>query len=81
MTLGTSLKLSWPCQKLGWLSHAKKQTHARKSTLYTVGKKLWYHNDPKFLDRLVWANSEDPEKSDQVLHCLLFSLHGMRTCR
>ena len=30
------------------------------------------HNDPKFLDRLVWANSADP---DQVLHYLQYCLH------
>ena len=29
-----------------------------------------YHNVPKFLDRQVWANSADPEQSDQGLHCL-----------
>ena len=40
-----------------------------------------YHNDPKFLDRQVWANSADPdqtapeEQSDQGLHCLQFCLH------
>ena len=42
-----------------------------------------YRNDPKFSDRLVWANSADPdqtaplleEQSDQGLHCLLFPLH------
>ena len=37
-------------------------------------------NDPKFSDRLVWANSADPDQiasvgSDQGLHCLLFHLH------
>ena len=31
-----------------------------------------YHNDPKFSDRLVLANSADPD--DQGLHCLLFHL-------
>ena len=37
---------------------------------------LIYRNDPKFLDRLVWANSADPEEqSDQSLHCLQFQLH------
>ena len=44
-----------------------------------------YRNDPKFLDRQVWANSADPDQtaprgrlglrlgleSDQGLHCLL----------
>ena len=42
-----------------------------------------YRNDPKFSDRLIWANSADPdqtpprleEQSDQGLHCLLFNLH------
>ena len=38
------------------------------------------HNDPKFSDRQVWANSADPdqtaqEQSDQGLHCLQFPLH------
>ena len=33
--------------------------------------KLMYHNVPKFSDRHVWANSADPdqtEQSDQSLH-------------
>ena len=37
-----------------------------------------YCNDPKFLDRQVWANSVDPEarlQPDQGLHCLPFCLH------
>ena len=29
-----------------------------------------YLNDPKFLDRQVWANRLDPDQSDQGLHCL-----------
>ena len=33
-----------------------------------------YHNDPKFSDRQVWANSAE-EQSDQGLHCLQFRLH------
>ena len=48
--------------------------------LYTLQKS--YHNDPKFLDKKVWANIADPdqtaprrEQSDQGLHCLLFNLH------
>ena len=41
---------------------------------------LLYHynldrNVPKFLDRQIWANSADPEQSDQGLHCLQFPLH------
>ena len=32
-----------------------------------------YHNDPKFSDRHVWANSADPDHKG--LHCLLFLLH------
>ena len=32
----------------------------------------FYRNYPKFSDRLVLANSADP---DQGLHCLLFHLH------
>ena len=37
-----------------------------------------YHYDPKFSDRLIWANSADPDQtapSDQGLHCLLFKRH------
>ena len=34
-----------------------------------------YRNDPKFLDTYAWANSADPEQSDQGLHCLPFRLH------
>ena len=30
-------------------------------------------NVPKFSDRQFWANSVDPEQSDQGLHCLLRS--------
>ena len=38
------------------------------------------HNDPKFSDRQVCAQSVDPDQiglaqSDQGLHCLPFSLH------
>ena len=38
-----------------------------------------YHNDPKFSDRHVWANSADPdlEQSDQGLHFLPFRLHWL----
>ena len=33
-------------------------------------------NDPKFLDRQVWANSADPDQTaDQHLDCLPFRLH------
>ena len=43
-----------------------------------------YHNDPKFSDRQVWANSVDPDQtnpkglgvwSDQGLSCLPFRLY------
>ena len=36
-----------------------------------------YHNDLKFSDRLVWANSADINQTapDQGLHCLEFRLH------
>ena len=37
-----------------------------------------YRNDPKFSNRHVWANSADPdqtEQSDQGLHHLQFRLH------
>ena len=37
-----------------------------------------YRNDPKCLDRQIWANSPDQilkEQSDQGLHCLPFRLH------
>ena len=40
-----------------------------------------YRNDPKFSDRYAWANSADPdqtqEQSDQGLHCLPFRLHRL----
>ena len=39
------------------------------------GQKKRYRNDPKFSDRLVWANSADPDQTDQGLHCLLFHLY------
>ena len=36
---------------------------------------------PKFSDRYAWANSADPdqteEQSDQGLHCLSFRLHRL----
>ena len=36
----------------------------------------YYRNDPKFLDRQVWANSADPDQTaDQHLDCLPFRLH------
>ena len=36
---------------------------------------LLYRNDPKFLDRYAWANSVDPDQSDQVLHICIFWTH------
>ena len=36
-----------------------------------------YRNDPKFSDRQAWANSADPDQSDQDLHCLLFRLYRL----
>ena len=36
-----------------------------------------YSNDPTFSDRYAWANSADPEQSDQGLHCLTFRLHRL----
>ena len=40
---------------------------------------LIYGNVPKFWDRQVWADSVEPdqteEQSDQGLHCLPFRLH------
>ena len=39
---------------------------------------MMYHNDPKFSDRQVWANSADLEEQfDQDLHCLPFRLHRL----
>ena len=42
-----------------------------------------YRNDPKFSDRYAWANSADPdqteEQSGQSLHCLPFHLHRLDT--
>ena len=34
-------------------------------------------NDPKFSDRYAWANSTDPDQSDQGLHYLPFRLHRL----
>ena len=44
---------------------------------------LWikYHNDPKFSDRQVCANTVDPDQknwSDKGLHCLLFHLYRLK---
>ena len=40
-----------------------------------------YRYDPKFSDRYTWANSVDPdqteEQSNQGLHCLPFRLHRL----
>ena len=36
-----------------------------------------YRNVPKFSDRYAWANSEDPDQTDQGLHGLLFPLHRL----
>ena len=43
-----------------------------------------YHNDSKFSDRQVRANSVNPDqtalnKTDQGLHCLPFCLHYLDT--
>ena len=43
-----------------------------------------YRNDPKFLDRQVWANSVDPDQTAprgayQGLHCLPFGQHHLDT--
>ena len=40
-----------------------------------------YHDDPKFSDRQVWANSADPDQTapDQGLRCLQFPLHLLDT--
>ena len=48
---------------------------------FSFYKNILYHNDPKFSDGQVLANSADPdqtileEQSDQGLHCLQFHLH------
>ena len=34
-----------------------------------------YHNDRKFSYRQVWANSVEPDETDQGLHCLPLCLH------
>ena len=36
---------------------------------------LPYRNDPKVSDRYAWANSTDPDQTDQGLHCLPFCLY------
>ena len=42
-------------------------------------RSILYRNVPKFSDRQVWANSADPDQTeeqfDQGLHCLQFPLH------
>ena len=48
--------------------------HLLDTLLYCKTK---YRNDPTFSDRYAWANSADPEKSDQGLHCLPFCLHRL----
>ena len=35
---------------------------ARRSSSYLCSGKA-YHNDPKFSDRLIWANSADPDQT------------------
>ena len=40
-------------------------------------KHLDRRNDPKFSERQVWANSADPDHSNQALHCLQFPLHRL----
>ena len=53
----------------------------RVSTVYVFMKiskyyrRALYQYDPEFSDRQVWANSADPDQSDQGLHCLPFRLH------
>ena len=45
------------------------------------------HNNPKYWDRLFWANSVDPDQmlqnavSDQVLHCLLLIQQVLSTSK
>ena len=45
--------------------------------------RYYYPNDPKFLDRKAWANSVDPdqteEQPDQGIHCLQLTLHRLHT--
>ena len=49
----------------GWFSHDE------ANMSYAIA----YHNDPKYLDRQLWANNTDPDQtapqSNQGLHCLL----------
>ena len=48
----------------------------------TVGKHWMVHNDPKFLDRLVWANSADPDQtvwSGSTLFFILSASFGFIT--
>ena len=45
---------------------------------FSLTLKQTNHNDPKYLDRQVWANSVDlyqTEQSDHSLHCLPLHLH------
>ena len=49
-----------------------------RTVKYATSKKLGkYRNDPKFSDRYAWANSADPDQTDQGLHCLPFRLHRL----
>ena len=53
-------------------------TECSKTQIRLTRLKYEYSNDPMFLDRHVWANSVDPdqtEQSDQRLHRLPFRLH------
>ena len=44
-------------------------------TWVNFNKTTCYRNDPKFLDRLVWAESADPDQTYQGLHYLQYCLH------
>ena len=51
------------------------------STLQYTFMSCIHRNDPKFSDRYAWANSADPdqteEQSDQGLQCLPFRLYRL----
>ena len=65
-----------------FISGERMNRHPREGLSNVDHKMLWtkvtsyyYRNFPKFSDRQVWANSADPDQTDQGLYCLQFPLH------
>ena len=66
-----------------WFCHEVAQIDIQYARIKGSTRHLWikYHNDPKFSDRQVYANSVDPDQknqSDKALHCLLFRLFHLK---